>query len=372
MTGETREPVIVHVDAESDFSGGEVQVFLLIEGLRRAGWRCVLACPPGSRSEARADELDIECTSIAMRNELDGVAVAALSRMFQRTGASLAHLHTGRATWLGGWAARIAGIPAITTRRMDREIKPDLRTRIVYGTLTRRAVAISPQVAECLRRGGVSERRIRTISSAVDPATLRVTKPREQVRRELGANPGQAVLLSVGALVQRKGIDVLLAALAQPQIVRANCVAWIAGDGEESEMLQLRARESGIADNVKFLGRRDDVADLLAGSDVFVMPSRREGLGVAALEAMAAGRAIVATNVGGLGEAVVHERTGLLVPPDDARALAVAIARVIYNPALREHLGHEGPSRVSEGYLASQMVDAYIALYREVLAEVAR
>jgi glycosyltransferase involved in cell wall biosynthesis len=362
---------VAHVDAESGFSGGETQVFLLVEGLRRLGWRNVLLSPPGSRCEARAAELGIEHVAVAMRNDLDGPAVLALRRSLERAGARLAHLHTGRATWLGGWAARMAGIPAITTRRMDRDVRPGLRTRLVHGTLTRATVAISPAVAESLRRAGVPAGRVRTIWSAVDPESLRPRRARDEVRRELGAGPSQVVLLALGALVRRKGLDVLLEALGRSARERREWDLWVAGDGPEREALERRAAEIGLAPNVRFLGRWADAAELLAACDVLVMPSRREGLGVAALEAMAAGRAVVASDVGGLGQAVVHERTGLLVAPEDADALAAALDRLVGDASLRAWLGRQGPSRIGEGFLASQMVAAYDALYREVLAEAA-
>ena len=103
------EPTIAHVDAELGFSGGEKQVFLLIEGLRRAGLSNVLFCPPDSVSETRAVRLGIECVRVPMRNQMDGAAVVRLRRGFAKAGADLVHLHTSRATWLGGWAARLAG-----------------------------------------------------------------------------------------------------------------------------------------------------------------------------------------------------------------------------------------------------------------------
>ncbi len=363
---------IAHVDAETGFSGGEVQVFTLIEGLRRAGWSNVLFAPPGSRCQARAKELGVEFGAVVMRNDLDAAAVLELKRGFERSGAALAHLHTGRATWLGGWAARIAGIPALTTRRMDREVKPGMRTKIVHETLTRRTVAISPAVAECLRAGGVPSERVRTIASAVDPAQLRAKRGRDDVRRELGVADERVVLLTSGALVRRKGLDVLLDALAQAAFASAAWSLWIAGDGAEREALEQRARELTLEGNVHFLGRRDDIPELLNACDAVVMPSRREGLGVAALEAMAACRAVVATKVGGLASTVVDGETGLLVAADDASALALALRRVVADAALRKRLGEAGRARLSQGFLAEQMVDAYAALYREVLAEAQR
>ncbi len=120
---------------------------------------------------------------------------------------------------------------------------------------------------------------------------------------------------------------------------------------------------------MRFLGRRSDVPDLLEACDVFVLPSRREGLGVAALEAMARGRPVVASAVGGLAETVVTEQTGLLVAPGDAAALAAALERLLADPALARRLGAAGAARVEQHFLAEQMVSAYETLYREILAE---
>lgn len=357
---------IAHVDAETGYSGGEVQVFLLMEGLARQGHRNVLVCPPGSRSEVRAAELGIETRTVPMANDLDLGAVVRLRRAFRAVETDVVHLHTGRATWLGGLAAWRAGLPAVTTRRMDRRVKPGLRTGLIYGSLVQRAVAISPSVAGLLEQGGVPRELIEVIPDAIDPEALRPDVPRGETRRALGAQEEDVVLLTLSALVHRKGLDVLLEALSAAGDAGSSpgVVLWIGGDGPEREALAAQAERLALSDRVRFLGRREDVPDLLAACDVFVLPSRREGMGVAALEAMGAGRAVVASQVGGLGEAVVDGRTGLLVPPEDAPALARALQRVVSEPELRERLGEAGPGRVAEGFLAEQMVSAYERLYR--------
>jgi glycosyltransferase involved in cell wall biosynthesis len=366
---EPRTATIVHVDAETGFSGGEVQVFLLMEGLARRGWRNVLVAPPESAALARAQSLGLETRAVAMRNDLHGTAVIALRRAFLESGGELVHLHSGRATWLGGLAARLAKVPAITTRRMDRKVRGGVRTRMIYRTLTQRVAAISPAVEEALRRGRVPAERIRLISSSIDPAKLAPTRDRDALRVELGAPADALVVLTLGALVPRKGLDVLLDALAALAERDVRPHLWIGGDGEARAKLEKRAKKLGLADRVRFLGSRSDVADLLAACDVFAMPSRREGLGVAALEALACGRPIVASNVGGLGHVVVDGRNGLLVPPGDVAALSGALGRLLTDAAFRERAGAEGPRRIREGFHVDQMVAGYEALYREVLGE---
>jgi glycosyltransferase involved in cell wall biosynthesis len=359
---------IAHVDAEKAFSGGEVQVFLLMEGLRRRGHRNVLFAPPGSEALRVAEESGFDARAVPMRGGLDFPAVLRLKRELEQAAVDLVHLHTGRATWLGGLAARWAGLVAITTRRQDRALTRSGRTRFVYAKLVRRAVAISPAVARRLTEGGVDPARVVTISSAVDAGSLRPKKSRAEVRRELELGANEFVVLTLAALVARKGVDVLIQACAR---FGGQIALLVAGEGEELTSLERGAHELGLANTVRFLGARADKADLLEACDVFVLASRAEGLGVAALEAMACGRPVVASRVGGLAEAVVDGGTGLLVPPGDPGALAAALRRLHDDPALRARLGAAGPRRLSMGFGAEQMVAAYDALYREVLAEAA-
>jgi glycosyltransferase involved in cell wall biosynthesis len=217
-----------------------------------------------------------------------------------------------------------------------------------------------------LVEGGVPSERIRMIPSAVDPDALRARRERALVRRELGVEDDSCCLLVLARLSRRKGIDVLLDAMAR---LESQPVLWVAGDGEERVALEEQARRLALP-RVRFLGPREDKACLLAACDVVVMPSRAEGLGVAALEAMACGRPVVASRVGGLVD-LVDEATGRRVPPDDAGALAGALDALVRSADLRHRLGSAGPARVRQGHLPDQMGLAYEALYRDVLAEAA-
>lgn len=362
---------VAHVNAESGFSGGEVQMFLLMEGLRARGHGNVVVAPPGSRALEEGQRRDFRALGVPMRNDLDLGAVRAMTGAFRGGGVDLVHLHTGRATWLGGLAAWRAGVPALTTRRMDRRVKPGLRTRLIYHSFVERAVAISPAVAACLREPGVPEERIRVIWDAVDPASLRpadAASARAAVRTEGGLGEREHLALITAALVQRKGIDVAIDAVAQLRLRGRSVHLWVAGEGEERGALEARVRERGVEGLVRFLGWRADKAELLAAADLALVPSRAEGVGVASLEAMAAGVPVVASRVGGLAEAVVDGETGLLVGADDVDGLARGIERVLQEPGLARRLGEAGVRRVDELFTAEQMVERYVEVYREVLA----
>lgn len=358
---------IAHVNSETGYSGGEVQVFLLLEGLRKLGHRVVLFCQPGSRSEEEACRHGIEHQVLRMRTGLDVPSIVKLSYALPACRANLVHLHTGRVNWLGGLAAYAAHVPAISTRRMDRRVKRNWRTRLLYRHLVEEVVAISPAVAECLTNGGVPTERTRVIWDAVDPARFRPAVGRDQTRASLDATAPQQVVLALAALIPRKGIDLLLEALALLRREGLHPIVWIAGDGPERAALEAQSTRLGLNPQVRFLGERRDVADLLSACDLFVLPSRREGMGVAALEAMAASRPVVASAVGGLQHAVVDGGTGVLFPPGDVPALARALTRLLQDDEFRRRAGQAGPSRIAKGFLAEQMVDAYEQVYRQVV-----
>lgn len=354
---------VVHVNTERGFSGGEVQVFLLLEALRARAVPQLLVVPPGSESARIGRERGFPVMELGLRHPFDLWSVLRLSRRLR--GAALAHLHTGRAAWLGSLAARCAGCPVVITRRMERRVRRGPRTQFCYVSTARAVIAISPPVARCLVEGGVPEPRIVQIPDALDPQRIVVVRGRAAAREALGVRPDQFLVLSVAQLMHRKGIDVLLQAIASLRDGKVVCA--VAGDGPERSALAALAAELSLGDAVRFLGRRQDVGDLLAACDLFVLPSRAEGLGVAALEALGAARPIVASRVGGLADLLGDGVHGLLVPPDDAAALTQAIARMCAEPALRERLAAAGPARVDQGFRVEQYVARHLDVYRSVL-----
>jgi glycosyltransferase involved in cell wall biosynthesis len=177
------------------------------------------------------------------------------------------------------------------------------------------------------------------------------------------ARPEAAFVVgSIGRLDAQKGLDVLVDAL--PSVPDAK--ALLVGDGPEKEALLERAAAAGVADRVTVTGWRDDARDYLGALDAFVLPSRFEGFPQAVVEAMLAERAVVASNVGSVADAVVDGDTGLLVPADDAEALAAALRRLRDDPELRRELGRRAREKALHEFSVDRMARAYEALYREI------
>jgi glycosyltransferase involved in cell wall biosynthesis len=257
------------------------------------------------------------------------------------------------------WCAGL-GVRRVVTRRMD--YVPHPWARWLYGPgVVDVVIAISAGVRAALRRAGVADARLRVVPSGVDVAACTAAPGAGAALRDawgLGAEDVAVVL--VGVLERRKGHHVLLEA-ARTLPPRVRLVFCGTGSAEAA----LRTAAASLGGRVVFAGFQPDVAPCLAAADVVVLPSLAEGLGVAALEGMAAGRPVVASRVGGLAEVVVDGETGLLVAPGDAAGLAAALARMAADPALRARCGAAGRDRVLARYTRARMADGTLACYSE-------
>jgi glycosyltransferase involved in cell wall biosynthesis len=217
-------------------------------------------------------------------------------------------------------------------------------------------VANSAAAAARLGAERVAPRRVAVVPNGLD-ASVFSTRPVTRVRR----------IVTVANLRPEKAHDVLLAAAADVVALRPDVEFIIAGGGPLREQIEADVRRRGLARHVRLLGHCDDVRGVLAAADLFVLPSRSEAFPNAVLEAMAAGVPVVTTAVGGLLELIEQDRTGMLVPVDDPRALAAAILGLVANPARANALAAEA-RRTAERYSFTRMVDAFEALYLDQLA----
>jgi L-malate glycosyltransferase len=358
---------IVGVDPELGFAGGESQVLGLTTALARGGHRAELICDPAGRLWERAIAAGINCHPLHIRNAIDLAAGVKLRAILKRERYDVVHFHTSRAHSMAP-LARSFGSTLIVTRRMDyrpnRVFAPFLFNRAVDGV-----VAISGGVADSLAAAGVDRQRITVVHSGVDCGHFRppTIKERANARAALGISDDEILISSVGALEQRKGhrylIEATGALAAPPASNKVKC--FIVGQGSIHKVLQGEIAVIRSLERIKLLGRVDDPRELLWASDIFAMPSLNEGLGVAALEAMASALPVIASDVGGLREVVEDGRSGIIVPPANATAIASAVVRLAESAELRSQMSAAARLRVVENYSMENMASRTLALYRE-------
>lgn len=356
----------LHIDSEKLWGGGQRQVAGLCTYLRDWGHSVKLVCRPGSKLESWAADNGIESSLVEMRSTLSLGSVMALRAVIARERPDIVHLHASRAHVLGSAAAKLAGAKVvIATRRMDDPIKMIWPNTRAYGAWTTAIVAISGAVRDVMVDCGVDPAKIHLVSSGTDISRFENVTCDPDLRASLGVHPSTAIVCAAATLAERKGIRYLIEAAA---ILKANSTPVhlvIAGDGEQRAELERLVRDLGVS--ASFVGFYPDMPTLLATADVFVMASLSEGLGVAVLEAMAAGKPVVASAVGGLRESVVDGVTGYSIRPADSRALADAIGKIISNPALAAEFGSAGRARARANYGLENMARGNEALYYELI-----
>lgn len=357
---------IVHVETGRHFYGGAQQVIWLIQGLAARGIDNLLVCTRHSAIETVAADAGIAVSSLPCAGELDLAFVWRLRRILNREAPDLVHCHSRRgADFLGGQAAAMAGLPAIVSRRVD-NTEPALMSALRYRRFAR-VVAISENIAEVLRQAGVTDDRLIVIRSAVDATQMSQGRDRNFLKREFAINTNDFAIAVVAQLIPRKGHRYLLEALASLKGRYPGLHLEIFGNGVQEDALRRLTSALGMNDMVHFAGYRDDLDGYLSSFDLLVHPAIREGLGVAMLKASAAGLPVIAFDVAGAREIVQHEQTGLLVPAEDSKSLAAAIARLIDDTAFRSRLGANGRVRMQNEFSIDNMVEQYLKTYQAVL-----
>lgn len=222
--------------------------------------------------------------------------------------------------------------------------------------------------ARYARLAGIAEERFAVLYNGVDTTRFRPAADRQRLRAELGLPTDRVLVTTVGSLTPVKNhLGLLEAAASYARTRIVDTTFLLVGEGALRRAIEARIAALGIADEVVLYGASDRVPDLLAASDVFVLPSHLEGMSNAILEAMASGLPVVALRVGGNPELVRDGHTGLLCPPGDAEALAGAIGRLAQNPDLRAQLGQNARRVAEETFSIAAMIRSYAAFYRSVM-----
>jgi len=360
-------PHIVHLEAGRHLYGGGRQVLMLTEGLLAHGFESTLVCPPDSAISTAAHP-DVKIRTVPMAGDLDAAFGYRFAKLLQDVRPDLVHVHSRRgADMWGGMGAKWAKVPAILSRRIDNPESAMLG--MMKYSRYERVIGISNGVMDELRNARVPDNKLCLVRSAVDANACQPSWTREQFREAFGIGDKQQAVVCAAQFIPRKGHRNLLDAWAEVVGACPDARLLLFGQGPELEILRAEMRDSVHGSTVHFAGFRADLREFLGHADLLVHPAQREGLGVALLEAQAAGVAVLATRAGGITEAVAEGKSGVLVEPGNYAELAKSMVRLLRDAGLREKLGAGGREHVAENFSPAAMVSGNLGVYRGVLDE---
>jgi glycosyltransferase involved in cell wall biosynthesis len=381
---------VVRVIARLNMGGPALHVAYLTAGLRDRGYDTTLVAGTLARGEDSmafvAEGLGVNVVTIPeLGREISPVrdlfATVRLARLIRRERPQILHTHTAKAGTVGRVAALLAGRarPPIVVHTFHGHVLRGyfgpVRSRF-FRALERRLardstalVAVSPEVRDDLVRLGVAPaEKFAVVRLGIElDERIGSGDGRRETRRYLGISDERFAVGWVGRMTAvKRGEDVLEGfRLLRDRGVEATLC--LVGDGPDRPRLERKAHDLGIVRDTLFLGYQEDVGPLYAAFDALVLPSGNEGTPVSVIEALAAGRPVVATSVGGVPDVVRNGEDGFLVAAGATDELAEALSRLAADPALRERLGAAGRARVLPRYAVDRLVDDIDRLYRSLL-----
>ena len=391
-TAESRTKIL-RVIARLNMGGPALHVAYLTAGLRERGYDTTLVAGSLARGEDSmafvADELGVGVVRIdELGREIsplrDVIATLRLARLIRRERPDILHTHTAKAGTVGRVAALLAGRkgPPIVVHTFHGHVLRGYfgpRRSLVFRLLERwlagrttALIAVSPQVRDDLVALHVAPPErfvVIRLGIELDERVAGAKDGRLESRRYLGIPTDRFAVGWIGRMTGVKRTDDVLVAFKRLREGGVDACLCMVGDGPDRAQLERRAHELGIVKDTLFLGYQEDVAPFYAAFDALVLPSSNEGTPVSAIEALAAGRPVVATRVGGVPDVVEEGEDGFLVELGATDELADRLAQLARDPALRERMGAAGRQRVLPRYAVERLVDDVDRLYRSLLSE---
>jgi len=360
---------ILHLVNNLEFGGLEKLSIDLSIAFKRKNAESLICCLEKEGGLAiQASRQNIKVISLNKQDGIDLKLIFRLAAIIRQEKVDILHSHNMGPLVYGTLAARLAGIKTINTRHGREEKKVP---RFIWA-LVHAVVAISEDAkTRLLRFNKVNAKKVSVIYNGVDIPSFRASyDPASAVnlRQKLGVKNNSAIIGIVARLSEEKDHETLLNAFKI--LLQKNIPAEliIVGGGHLESKLKDLAVKFQIDQQVKFLGFRNDISQLLAVFDVFVLSSLSEGISLTLLEAMSAGKPIIATRVGGNPEVVIDGMTGLKVPAKDPEQMAAAMLKLLSNRDLAKQMGEAGRKRVEEYFSLEIMVNAYEKIYRKILS----
>lgn len=386
------EKRVLHLRSTGGFLGAENVIIEIGKFSEKFGYRSIVASfeePNGEHEEliAAAAKNGLETAVIKCRGRFDPSVFGRLRRVVDSMGIDVIHCHGYKEDFYALFSG--LRIPKIATNHLWKKTTLKLRVSEYADSLALRyfdrVVAVSHEILLEMEKRGIPASKMSMIENGVDPGRFRGIDgngKNKGIREQFGIDKDHIVLGTVSSLTTEKGHSCLLKAvsslvLKEGLALKEGAVKTgkkggirllIVGDGPEKERLKLEAAELGLSGSVIFAGKRKDIPELLDAMDIFIIPSFREGLPMALLEAMAASKTVIATDVGEARRVLSDGQDGYLVPPGNPEALCRAILEAIKDKDGSREMGRSALRAVEKNFTSEKMAGRYCALYDTLLA----
>ncbi len=352
---------ILHTESSLGWGGQEIRILTEARGVARHGHEVAIAAPPEARIHAEASAYGVEVVGLPIaRKGLTGLA--SLRRFLASRPFDIVNTHSSTDSWLVALAGIFGNaMPIVRTRHISSPVPRNAATRWLYGRASRIVTTGEKLRLQVIEETGVDASRVISIPTGIDLAHF-APGDAQAARAALGLPATAKIIGIVATLRSWKGHRFLLEAFAR--MARADAMLVVVGDGPVREATQRQAAELRIGDRVRFAGNQRDVAPWLRAFDLFCLPSyANEGVPQALAQAMACALPVVTTPVGSIEELVADGRTGVLVPPSDADALARALGALLDDPARARALGAAAHRHARERLGEEAMIGAMIEVF---------
>jgi glycosyltransferase involved in cell wall biosynthesis len=342
------------------WGGAEIWLMDIMHGLQDRGHQVSLICRPGTILEKNALFEGFDVTTLKMNSDFDIKAIFKIRKLLKEKKIQLISTNMDKELRIGGIAAKLAGnIAVVPSREVDYPLKNKLRYRFTYNYLADHIIANSFSTKKTLLKEApwLSPDKIEVIYKGINPHPyIENSGKGKELRKELKISDSEKVIGFVGQIIERKGINDILKSI--PGVVEKipDVKYLFAGEGKLESFLKSEIKRMGIEKNVLFAGFRKDIPSVMNAVDLLILPSVVEGFGYVLVEAMAAGKPVVATNVSSIPEIVLDKKTGILIDVHQPEQLAEAVLKILENKDAAKEMGILGKERVLQNFTIDKMI----------------
>jgi len=360
-----RKLTILHTEASKGWGGQEIRIFQESLSFTELGYKVLIACQEGSTLAERAKRAGLPVYIIRMEYPTALLTISKLLRIIKKEKVSIIHTHSSKDSWLAGIAGRIARVPVVRSRHLTTPVGQGYLSTFVYRHLSDIIITSGTHIKEVLMgRNKINPEKIVSIPAGVDVKRFDINIKGEKIRTEFGLNDSYPIVGTVAILRHWKGHRYLLDAVPKVIAILPEAKFFIVGDGPQWNNLHQQTHTLGIEKYVIMPGFRDDIPEIIAALDIFILPSiASEATSQVIPQALAMGKPVIATDAGGLSEIIEDNVTGLLIPPKDPDAIANAIVRIARDKERAKETAMRGREKILKDYTFQRMIERTAEVY---------